>query len=575
MQPRSPQELERVAIQYARDVLDGRIVVGRLQRLAVERDARDRSDGAGRGLRFSAARGLRAAWWIENRLRMSKGIFAGKPFVLADWQVWTLYTLFGWERLVGSEWLRRFRKAYLSMGRKNGKTEIVAGIGLAFLFPLLGMGGESGGEVYSAATKRDQAAICWDHAAKMVRKSPAVRDEINIHDSRYNLVAPESESKFEAVAADSTTLDGLGPVLVIVDEYHEHPTSQVMDVLESGQGARREPLTLVITTAGGKREGPCWDLEQDAIRALEGVGGDGIADELFAFICRLDDGDDPFLAANWIKANPNLGVSVREEFLATEARIANRQPRKRNEFLRKHCNTWTETSTAWLPMTDWDGCDADVIASPNTGRRAWVGVDLSSTSDYTAAVALLEPGADGVWDVIPAFWIPAETLEDRVRTDRVPVQDWVKSGLVNATAGNVVDQDALKDWLLNLRERFDVVELPMDPHNATKLQTELTALGFPVVSMRQGWITMSPAIKQTETWLKQGRIRHGGNPVLRWMFANVAVKRDQNDNLALHKGRSADRIDGIVSLCMAVGRASISQDTGGVFVHTLSDEATA
>jgi phage terminase large subunit-like protein len=564
VQPRNPQELERVAIEYAISVLDGRLVVGRLQRLAIERDARDRAAGPDRGLRFNATRGLRAAWWIENRLRLSKGIFAGRPFVLSAWQVWALYTLFGWERLVGDEWLRRFRKAYLSMGRKNGKTELVAGIGLAFLFPALGLGGEIGGEIYSAATKRDQAAICWDHAAKMVRRSPELRDEISIHDSRYNLAAPESESKFEAVAADSTTLDGLGPVLVIVDEYHEHPTSQVMDVLESGQGARREPLTLVITTAGGKRSGPCWDLEQDALRALEGVGGDDVADELFALVCRLDDADDPFDPGVWIKANPNLGVSVREDFIATEARTAKRQPRKVNEFLRKHCNSWTETSVAWLPLTDWDRCDADVIARPGTGRRAYVGVDLSSTSDYTAAVALLEPGEDGFWDVLPAFWIPAETLEDRARVDRVPVQRWVDSGLVYATAGNVVDQDALKGWLLNLRERFDVVAVPMDPHNATKLQTELIALGFPVISMRQGWVTMSPAIKQTETWIRQGKLRHGGNPVLRWMFANVALKRDQNDNLALHKGRSADRIDGIVSLCMAVGRASVEADGGEV-----------
>lgn len=564
MDPRSPQELERVALGFASDVLGDRIVVGRFVRLAIERDERDRATGGDRGLRFNSVRGLRAAWWIENRLRMSKGIFAGKPFVLAAWQVWVLYVLFGWERQSDGQWLRRYRQAYMSMGRKNGKTEMVAAIGLAFLFPQLALGGEVGGEVYSAATKRDQAAICWSHAAKMARKSPEVKDELAIHDSRYNIANIETESKFEAVAADSTTLDGLGPVLAIIDEFHEHPTSAVKDVLESGQGARLEPLTLVITTAGGKRSGPCWDLEQDAIRALEGVGGDGVADDLFAFIARLDDRDDPFDESVWPKANPNLGVSVRAEFLRTEAKVAKRQPSKLNEYLRKHCNLWTETSTAWLPMPEWDACDSTPILRPNTGRRAWVGLDLSSTSDYTAAVALFEPGEDGMWDILPGFWIPAETLEDRAQKDRVPVGRWAQEGLVYPTSGNVVDQDAVKDWLLNLRERFDIVEVPMDPHNATKLQTELISLGFNVVNMRQGWITMSPAIKETETWIRQRKLRHGGNPVLRWMFANVAVKRDQNENLALHKGRSADRIDGIVSLCMAIGRASTSQETGDV-----------
>lgn len=559
MEPRSAKELEGVARQYQRDVLSGALVVGELQRFAVVRHQRDIRTGAARGLRFNSPRGIQAAWWIEHRTRLSKGRLAGKPFILEPWQIWVLWVAFGWERRVDKEWRRRFRTLYLSMARKNGKTELVAALGLMFLFPALG--GETGGEVYSAATKRDQAAICWQHAAAMVKKSPELKREITIHESRHNMACPGSESKFEAVAADSTTLDGLGPLVVIVDEYHEHHTSDVKDVLESGQGARHEPLTIVITTAGGKRDGPCWDLEQDAIKTLEARDENDIdADDLFAFVCRIDDTDDPFDEAAWPKANPNLGVSVQRDFLRIESKIAKRQPRKRYEFFRKHTNRWTEVSTAWLPLNEWDACDAPVQLRPKTGRRCWVGGDLSSTSDYTAALALLEPGEDGFWDVLPAFWIPAETMMERAQTDRTPIARWVDEGLVQATAGNVVDQDALKDWLLNLRENYDIVELPMDPHNATKLQTELDALGFPVFSMRQGWVTMSPAIKQTETWVKQRKLRHGGNPVLRWMFGNVALKRDQNDNLALHKGRSADRIDGIVALCMAVGRASMTSN---------------
>jgi phage terminase large subunit-like protein len=162
--------------------------------------------------------------------------------------------------------------------------------------------------------------------------------------------------------------------------------------------------------------------------------------------------------------------------------------------------------------------------------------------------------------VLGGFWIPDETLTERISTDRVPVNQWAEAGLVTVTAGPVVDQDAVKEWLLNLRERYDVVEVPMDPHNATKLQTELIGLGFTVVSMRQGWVTMSPAIKQTEVFIRQKLLRHGGNPVLRWMFSNVALKRDGNDNLSLHKGRSADRIDGITGLVMAVGRMVALQE---------------
>jgi phage terminase large subunit-like protein len=195
-----------------------------------------------------------------------------------------------------------------------------------------------------------------------------------------------------------------------------------------------------------------------------------------------------------------------------------------------------------------------------------VGLDLSSVSDYTAAVAVF-PREDGFMDVLPAFWIPADTLVERSQTDRVPVMQWVKQGLVTATPENCVDQDAVKEWLLNLREWADIAEVPTDPYNATKLLTELEKLGFKVFGMRQGWVTMSPAIKQTEILIRRKKLRHGGNPVLRWMFSNVALKRDAHDNLSLHKGRSADRIDGIVALAMAVGRAVAFLDSNGRSVY--------
>jgi phage terminase large subunit-like protein len=275
---------------------------------------------------------------------------------------------------------------------------------------------------------------------------------------------------------------------------------------------------------------------------------------------KADSWDDE---AAWQKANPNLGVSIHTEKLRIGAKVAKRRPSALNEFLRKHMNLWTEVSTAWLPMPAWDACAAptprhtDVERDGLRGERCYVGVDLSSVSDYTAAVAVFPPTKIRPWwDVVPSFWIPADTLLERKNTDRVPVNQWVESDLVNVTDGEVVDQDAVKAWLVRLRERYDVAAVPMDPHNATKLQTELLSLGFEVVNMRQGWVTMSPAIKQTEILLRKQLIRHAGNPVLRWMFSNVALKKDSNDNVSLHKGRSADRIDGIVSLVMAIGYAT-------------------
>lgn len=557
---RAPDELQAAVDQYVDGVLSGHVVAGRLVRLAAERHVRDleyaRANPSGvRALRFNTKRALRACWWIEHRLRFSKGEWAGKPFVLSSWQLFIVWCVFGWERKSGERWLRRFRTAYVSVARKNGKTELAAAIGLLML--ILPGEAETGGEIYSAATKVDQAAICWRAAAGMARRAPLLKRELGIHDSRHNLVCYENESKFETVSSDSDTLDGLGPLLGIVDEYHAHPDSRVYDVLESGMGARREPLMLVITTAGAKRDGACWNLETDATKILEGLGEqEGTGDDLFAFIARLDDADDPFDERAWPKANPNLNVSCHVEKLHIAARVARRRSDALNEYLRKHMNLWTEVSTAWVPMPEWDACAGSVDPEALRGERCYTGVDLSAISDYTAGVAVFPPtDRRPTWDVLCGFWVPAETLIERSRTDRVPVNRWAEEGLVTATPGNVIDQDAVKMWLLNLRERYDVVEVPMDPHNATKLQSELQALNFAVVSMRQGWVTMSPAIKQTEMLIRQGVIRHGGHPVLRWMFSNVALKRDANDNLSLHKGRSADRIDGVVALVMAIGRA--------------------
>lgn len=559
---RAPDEIGADVVAYIEGVLTGRLVVGRLVRLSVERHVRDLDNGPARGLRFNRTRALRVCWWMENRLRFSKGEWAGKPFRLQPWQAFIVWCLFGWEKFVDERWIRRFRTGYLSVARKNGKSELVAAIGLVFI--VLGGEAEPGGEVYAAATKRDQAAIVWRAAASMVRKSPLLKKEIGVHDSRQNLSHYENESKFETVASDSDTLDGLNPLLGIVDEYHAHPDSDVFDVIESGMGARRQPLMLVPTTAGERRTGACWDLETDAVKILEGIGeAEGTGDDLFAFVARLDDGDEWTEEAVWPKANPNLGVSVHLEKLRIGATVAKRRVGALNEFLRKHMNLWTEVSTAWLPMPVWDACSSpspwakELEHDELRGETCYVGVDLSAVSDYTAGVAVFPPSAKREhWDLIAGFWIPTETLIERKQTDRVPVNRWVEDGLVTATDGGVVDQDAVKLWLVGLRDRYNVAGVPMDPHNATKLQTELMSLGFNVVNMRQGWVTMSPAIKQTEILMRQGKIRHGGNPVLRWMFSNVAIKRDSNDNQSLHKGRSADRIDGIVSLVMGVGFAA-------------------
>ena len=264
---------KHAAERYVADVLAGRVIVGRLVRLAVERHERDLREQDERGLYFNRSRAVRACWWIEHRLRFSKGEWAKRPFVLEPWQAFIVWALFGWERIVDGKQVRRFRTAYVSVARKNGKSELGAAVALLMLITggASVAGPEIGAEVYSAATTRDQATIVWRAAASIVRKSPELSREVDVHDSRYNLSHAKTESRFEALAADADTLDGLGPYCCIVDELHAHPDSTVWDVLASGTGSRREPLMLAITTAGAEREGVCWDVESDCVKILEQV----------------------------------------------------------------------------------------------------------------------------------------------------------------------------------------------------------------------------------------------------------------------------------------------------------------
>lgn len=562
---RAYEDLDREVAQYIADVKGGRVVAGRLVRLAVERHLRDLRNGKKRGLRYNRLRARRAIWWVQNRCRHSKGRWANEPFVLAPWQKFILAQIFGWERLRDSGWRRRYRTAFVRIARKNGKSELAAAVGLIML--LLTGETEPGAEVYSAATTREQASLTWQAAHQMVKKSPLLRREVKQVSSRYTLTHVDTGSKFSAVASDHDTLDGLSPLLNIIDEYHAHPDSKVRDVLDSGMGARREPLTLIITTAGERRSGPCWDQEVDCVRALEAVGEEaGTYDDVFAYIAQLDDGDDPFNETVWEKANPNIGVSIELDAMRIEATVARRKPSALLEFLRKRCNLYTETSNAWIQLDAWDAMKEAPPADernkmlpppPPAGekkKRSVVALDLSATMDYTFGLAMLEPDEAGMQDIYCAPFIPADTLIDRMNRDRAPVKTWSDEGWLVATPGNVVDQDALKEWLVNLRDRVEVLEVSMDPHNASKLQTELMALGFNVVAVTQTAPSMSPLIKETEKAIHSKRFRHGGHPVLRWMMANVACTKDSKENYFLNKQKSRDRIDGAVCLCMARGR---------------------
>ncbi len=538
---------------YADAVLSGRIVCGNLVRLACERHYRDLAEGESRGLYFDEASAQRAIQFFDF-LPHIKGEWAAAAgrLTLQPWQAFIVGSLFGWKRADGT---RRFRTAYNELARKNGKSTMAAGIGLMLAF----FDNEPGAEVYSAATKKDQAKIVWNDASNMVKRTPALRNRIKPF--RDNLHSDATASKFEPLGADADTLDGLNIHGAIVDELHAHPSRKVVDVLETATGARRQPLLFYITTAGFDRHSVCWSHRDYSTRVLEGIVED---DSWFAFVAALDPGDDWRDPAVWPKANPNYGVSVKPEDMADKAKRAKEMPTAEQEFRRKHCNEWTESETRWLSLEAWDACNGEVDEDALVGRICYGGLDLSSTTDLTA-LALVFPDDDGGYDVLIRAWVPEENIRKRAEKDRVPYPVWRNAGLLTATDGNVIDYDVVEATIAADAERYQLEELAIDRWNSTGTQTHLTTAGITVVPFGQGFMSMTAPTKELERLVMAGKIRHGGNPLLRWAASNVVVQTDPAGNIKPAKDKSTERIDPVVALIMAIGRAMVHEPDTSVY----------
>lgn len=554
--------LQRITA-YAEDVLSDRIVAGRLVKLACERHIRDMLTGYERGLEFdedSAAHGIA---FIEN-LRHSKGEWAGQYLRLSDWQVFIVGSVFGWRRADGS---RRFREVYTELARKNGKTTLLAGVGL---YLMIG-DGEPGAEVYAAATKRDQAKLCWTEARRMVSQTPALAKRVVVSESRSNLAWPALNAKFEPLGRDSDTSSGLNPNGAIVDELHEHPNRGMCDILETAVGSRRQPLIWYITTAGSNQESIWWEKRDYACRVVDGSVDD---DRLFVYVATLDAGDDWRDEAVWPKANPNLGVSVKLDTLREECRKAEAIPAQQNSFRRLRLNQPTEQAERWIDMATWDTCDAEPEIAE--GDRVFVGLDMSSKVDMTAAVALkMQP--DGFVDVLCRFWRPEETTDEAEKRDRVPYRLWAEQGYVQLLPGTMIDPAAVAEDVLTWAGDYEVVEIPYDTWNAASAAAKLEHAGATCVGMSQGYTTYSEPCHTLEGLLASGKLRHGGNPVLRWMAGQMMVKHGPNDAVRPWKPHGSGlRNDGVVALLMALNRALVhqQQDTSTFGFWNMSEAAS-
>lgn len=550
---------------YARAVVAWKVPCGRFVRLAAERHLADLKGGKKRGLAFDPAAAVKAIGFFPL-LRHSKGQWAGQPFTLAPWQAFIVGSLFGWKRGDG---LRRFRMSYTEVPRKNGKSTLSAGIALMLAF----FDNEPGAEVYCAATKREQARIVFDEAKRMVESTPGLRKRIDV--LAGTLAQPGTASKLQPLSADHDTMDGLNPNAAVVDELHAHKTSGIVDVLETATGARRQPLQFEITTAGYDRTSICWKHHDYTVKVLEGTVAD---DTWFGFVAGADPGDDWCSPKTWEKANPNLGVSVHLDDLERKAKKAEHLPAQQNAFRRLHLDEWTEQAERWLDMEVWAGGDGAVDADALRGRECFAGLDMASVRDLSAWAKVFPDDAGG-FDVLLRFWIPEDSIlpgkTARSERDRLMLAQWVAEGWITATEGNVTDYDVVERAIFEDAERYRIREIAHDRWNITQLVSHLQNefgtgedASTRVVGFGQGFQSMSAPTKELEKLLLAAKIRHGGNPVLRWMASNVAVRQDPAGNMKPDREKSAEKIDGIVALVMALGRAMATPESGESVLET-------
>jgi len=558
------------AERYARDVISGAIVASKWVILACKRHVRDLAEGTARGLYFDTAAAQRAIDFFKF-LNHSKGKWAGESFQLEPWQQFIVYSLFGWKRT--ADGMRRYRTAHVEVARKNGKTTLWAGVGLYLFFA----DGEPGAEVYCAATKKDQAKILFSEAERMRSASPGLKKRIASFRNNMNIVG--TASKFEPLGADEDTLDGLNPHGALVDELHAHKTRGLWDVLETALGARRQPLMAAITTAGSDRESICWKQHEYGEKVLEGINHD---DTFFVFIACIDEEDDWEDERNWIKGNPNLGVSISVEDLRDRALKAKQMPSARNSFLRLRLNKWTNSETAAIKAEDWRECvgfslagkDAKVlrgeVEKQLEGRECFLAVDLASTEDIACSGKLFPPLDESEpYIFIPHFYVPEERLDEKIKQWRQPYDVWAREGWLIATEGNVIDYDVIQEQVLSDFERYQVRELAFDPWNATQFINNLQKAGIAIERMVKFPQTMQmfapPTKLLLEVLIPNRRIAHLGNPPLAWMASNLLVREDSNGGQRPVKGTGIGKIDGMVTLDMCLGRAIASPDGGGIY----------
>lgn len=565
--------------KYAESVLSGEILACKWVKLACQRHIKDGPENHDsvekcndRGLWFDHDAGDRIIAFFRDFLVMYEGDWDGKPFLLEPFQQFILGSLFGWKTADG---FRRFRTAYIEMAKGQGKSPVAAGVGLYGLVA----DGESGAEVYSAATTRDQAGILFRDAKAFAEGSPALMRRLTV--DKGNIAYPVRNSFFRPVSSEHRGLDGKRPHIALIDEVHEHPGPLVVNKMRAGTKNRRQALIFEITNAGYDRHSICYQHHEYSEKILEGVIEN---DAWFAYMTGLDvcekcaaegksipaddcPGCDSWKdESKWIKANPGLDTIIPRKYLQEQVAEAVAMPSNENIVKRLNFCIWTESVTKWLSLEAWSACSGAVDPEELKGRTCYGGLDLSSTLDLTAWVLVFPPDKiGGKYSVLCRFFLPEDNMGQRVRKDKVPYDVWARQGFITLTPGNIIDYAFILAAIKKDTEDYDVAELAFDRWGSQKITTDLQDIGFEVegkkslIQFGQGFASMAAPTKELEKMVMAGEIAHGANPVLAWMVSNTVVRKDPAGNMKPDKEKSTERIDGIVATIMAVSRAMLNE----------------
>lgn len=528
---------------YAEQVHDGVILVCEFVQLAVKRYYADLENALDKGWHFDKKAAMRAINFIE-RLKHTKGEWAGQRFRLEPWQQFVLWNIFGWKLADGT---RRFRYVYIEIARKNGKTALSAGVGLYMLFA----DGEARPEVYSAATVKDQAKICFADAVEIV-KATDLKNYLSPF--RNSIVYELKGGTFKPLSSDYGTHDGLNPSCGIIDEFHAHRDSGMFDVIKSAFGARKQPLMFIITTAGFNKAGACYAYRENVIKVLRGVNED---DLLFGIIYTLDNKEEWENPKMWIKSNPNLGVSLSVDYLADQVRDAKNRPEAVRNVMTKNINLWVDAEKTWILDEVWMRCVGTTHKEELKGCACWGGLDLSNVSDITAYVLIFHE--NDRFQLLPFFWIPEEKMQEKVRKENINYDKWVADRYVTVTSGNVIDYDFVKADILRIVADYDLRPSAYDRWNSSQTIIDLQNEGMAFNPFGQGYGSMSAPTKEFEKLVLTEKIEHFGNPVLRWMLSSTVTKTDPAGNIKPEKEKSVQKIDGIVGSIMALGEWMTAQ----------------